>query len=123
LGIALMILAAAVRILVNQFFGALIIGSILAGASKPFIINTQDLLVKNWFSTEERPFIISLLFFGVNASIILGSLVPGLFFKGITLESTDSQIQSRTFSLILLELIIIFSATIPAFIFLRNFPP
>ena len=50
LGCALSILGTGVRLLVNQAFALVIVGQVIAGIGRPFILNCQAKISASWFS-------------------------------------------------------------------------
>ncbi len=49
-GCSLAIIGVGLRVLVNQSFSWVIIGQIIAGIGRPFILNCQAKISANWFS-------------------------------------------------------------------------
>lgn len=81
-GSILALLGVGLRMLVNQDFFFVIIGQIVAGIGRPFILNCQAKVSTNWFSAQKRGGITQLLTLLLNISIIIGVLIPGLVFSG-----------------------------------------
>jgi FLVCR family feline leukemia virus subgroup C receptor-related protein len=81
-GSILAILGVGLRMLVNQDFVFVIIGQIVAGIGRPFILNCQATVSANWFSAQTRGGVTQLLTLLLNISLIIGVLIPGLVFSG-----------------------------------------
>lgn len=75
-----------VRLLVNQSFAWVIVGQVIAGIGRPFILNCQAKISANWFTAEKRGGITQLLTLILNVSLIIGIFIPGLLFQGYKLE-------------------------------------
>lgn len=80
IGCVFCIVGTAVRILVNSGFFFAILGQILAGIGRPFILNCQTKIAANWFTAEQRGGITQLLTLVLNVSLILGIFIPGFVF-------------------------------------------
>lgn len=70
------------RLLVNKWFGWVIVGQVIAGIGRPFIINCQAKISANWFSAENRGQVTQLLTLILNISLIIGMVIPGVVFVG-----------------------------------------
>ena len=82
LGSFLGILGVSLRMLVNYGFVWVIIGQIVAGIGRPFILNCQAKISANWFSAKTRGGVTQLLTLILNISLVIGILIPGFFFTG-----------------------------------------
>lgn len=82
LGSSLCLVGTCVRLLVNQSFTWVIVGQVIAGIGRPFILNCQAKISANWFTAEKRGGITQLLTLVLNVSLIIGIFIPGLVFKG-----------------------------------------
>lgn len=68
------------RLLINQCFTFLVLGSIIYGIGYPFIINVQGKIVSNWFLPKDRVLVTSLLSFIVFAFTLIGLIFPEFIF-------------------------------------------
>jgi FLVCR family feline leukemia virus subgroup C receptor-related protein len=80
IGSVLGIIGISLRLLVNQSFAWVIIGQLLAGIGRPFILNCQGKISANWFPSESRGKITQLLSLVLNVSLIIGVIIPTLVF-------------------------------------------
>jgi FLVCR family feline leukemia virus subgroup C receptor-related protein len=85
LGSVLCLLGTSVRMLVNHSFVWVIVGQVIAGIGRPFILNCQAKISANWFTAEKRGGITQLLTLVLNVSLIIGIFIPGLIFSGYKL--------------------------------------
>jgi FLVCR family feline leukemia virus subgroup C receptor-related protein len=72
IGSLLGIIGVSLRLLVNQNFVWVIIGQILAGIGRPFILNCQAKISANWFSSKTRGGVTQLLTLILNISLVVG---------------------------------------------------
>lgn len=79
-GSLLCLLGLGIRLLVNQGFFIVIIGQIVAGIGRPFILNCQTKIAGNWFDAQNRGSITQLLTLILNVSLIIGIFIPGLVY-------------------------------------------
>jgi len=86
LGSALCLIGTALRLLVNHSFVWVIVGQIVAGIGRPFILNCQGKISANWFKAETRGGVTQLLTLVLNVSLIIGIFIPGIVFKGYDIE-------------------------------------
>jgi FLVCR family feline leukemia virus subgroup C receptor-related protein len=82
IGCILCLLGTVIRLFINETFVSIIIGQIIAGIGRPFILNCQAKVSANWFPAETRGGITQLLSLVLNVSLILGIFIPGLMFGG-----------------------------------------
>lgn len=82
LGSVLGIIGVTMRLFVNSSFAFVIVGQVIAGIGRPFILNCQAKISANWFTAEKRGGITQILTLVINVSLILGMLIPGLVFNG-----------------------------------------
>lgn len=82
IGSLLGIVGVTLRLLVNQGFGWVIAGQVLAGMGRPFILNCQAKISANWFSSKGRGGITQLLTLILNISLIIGIIIPSTVFSG-----------------------------------------
>lgn len=82
IGCALALIGVTLRMLVNESFFWIIIGQVVAGIGRPFILNCQAKISANWFSSETRGGVTQLLTLVLNVSLIIGILIPGFVFTG-----------------------------------------
>ena len=76
----------ALRMLVNQAFAWVIVGQVIAGIGRPFILNCQAKISANWFSASSRGGVTQLLTLVLNVSLIIGMIIPGFVFSGYSPE-------------------------------------
>jgi len=81
-GSILCLIGACIRMFVNESFYFVIVGQVIAGIGRPFILNCQGKIGANWFSAERRGFITQILSLILNVALIIGIFIPGLFFSG-----------------------------------------
>ena len=81
IGCVLGIVGVSLRMLVNESYIWVIVGQVIAGIGRPFILNCQAKISQNWFSAETRGGITQLLTLILNVSLIAGILIPGLVFS------------------------------------------
>ena len=82
LGCLLGLIGVSCRMLINEGFYWVIIGQVIAGIGRPFILNCQAKISANWFSAKTRGGVTQLLTLVLNISLIIGLLIPSLFFEG-----------------------------------------
>jgi len=80
IGCVLGIVGISMRLLVNQGFVWVIVGQVLAGIGRPFILNCQGKISANWFSSEKRGKITQILTLVLNVSLIIGVIIPTVVF-------------------------------------------
>jgi FLVCR family feline leukemia virus subgroup C receptor-related protein len=80
LGSILCLIGTAFRLLVNKSFVFVILGQIIAGIGRPFILNCQAKISSNWFTTETRAGVTQILTLIMNISLIVGIFIPGIIF-------------------------------------------
>lgn len=80
LGCVLCLIGTAIRLLVNEAFIWVIVGQIVAGIGRPFILNCQAKISANWFTAESRGGVTQLLTLILNVSLIIGIFIPKLVF-------------------------------------------
>jgi FLVCR family feline leukemia virus subgroup C receptor-related protein len=86
IGSALCLLGTGLRMLVNDSFAWVIVGQVIAGIGRPFILNCQAKISANWFTAEKRGGITQLLTLVLNVSLIIGLIIPGLVFNNYELD-------------------------------------
>lgn len=115
------------RMMVNQGFAWVIIGQVVAGIGRPFILNCQAKISANWFSAQTRGKVTQLLTLVLNVSLVIGILIPGIFFKGYKPDPDNpkniSEGKDLTYYLMLAEFIIADICLIPNLIFQSSKPP
>jgi FLVCR family feline leukemia virus subgroup C receptor-related protein len=57
-----------------------IIGQVIAGIGRPFILNCQTKIAASWFTAETRGGVTQFLTLVLNVSLILGIFIPGIVF-------------------------------------------
>lgn len=89
LGSVLALIGVGMRILVNHGFAWVVAGQVIAGIGRPFILNCQAKISANWFSAKTRGKVTQLLTLVLNVSLVIGILIPGVFFRGYKPDATD----------------------------------
>lgn len=82
LGSILALIGVGLRMLANQGFAWVIVGQVIAGIGRPFILNCQAKISANWFTSTTRGGITQLLTLVLNVSLVFGILIPGFVFIG-----------------------------------------
>ena len=90
-GCFLGIIGVSLRLFVNYGFAWIIVGQVIAGIGRPFILNCQAKLSANWFSAENRGQVTQLLTLILNVSLVIGMIIPSMVFKGY--EPNDKNIE------------------------------
>lgn len=80
LGCVLALIGISLRLLVNQAFAWVIVGQVIAGIGRPFILNCQAKIGANWFTAEVRGGVTQFLTLILNVSLIIGIFIPGIVF-------------------------------------------
>jgi FLVCR family feline leukemia virus subgroup C receptor-related protein len=80
IGSILGIIGVSLRLLVNTSFAWVIVGQILAGIGRPFILNCQGKISANWFTSVQRGKITQILTLVLNVSLIIGVIIPTVVF-------------------------------------------
>jgi FLVCR family feline leukemia virus subgroup C receptor-related protein len=80
IGSILCIIGISLRMLINYGFYFAIIGQVIAGIGRPFIINCQTKVSASWFSAESRGTVTQVLTLVMNASLIFGIFIPVMVF-------------------------------------------
>lgn len=88
-GSILSLIGISLRLLINQSFAFVILGQIIAGIGRPFILNCQAKLSANWYSAKARGGITQLLTLVLNVALIIGLVIPSFFFSGYSANSTN----------------------------------
>lgn len=86
LGSILALVGVSLRMFVNQAFAWVIVGQVIAGIGRPFILNCQAKVSANWFTAETRGGVTQLLTLILNVSLVIGVLIPGLAFGGYIID-------------------------------------
>jgi FLVCR family feline leukemia virus subgroup C receptor-related protein len=66
------IIGISVRLFVNSSFAWVLVGQVLAGIGRPFILNCQAKISANWFTSQSRCKITQILTLILNVSLVLG---------------------------------------------------
>ena len=125
IGSVLCILGAAVRMFVNDSFAWVIVGQVIAGIGRPFILNCQAKIGASWFQADKRAAVTQLLTLVLNVSLIAGIFIPGIVF-GKYVPSTDldnSVGRDHTFKLMMVEFVMALICLVPNIIFQESKPP
>jgi MFS transporter, FLVCR family, feline leukemia virus subgroup C receptor-related protein len=80
IGCILCIIGVSLRMLINYGFWLAIVGQVIAGIGRPFILNCQTKISSNWFTADTRGSVTQFLTLILNVSLILGIFVPGIVF-------------------------------------------
>lgn len=80
IGSVLCMIGVSLRLLINHGFWIAILGQVIAGIGRPFILNCQTKISSNWFTAETRGGVTQLLTLVMNVSLILGIFIPGMVF-------------------------------------------
>jgi MFS transporter, FLVCR family, feline leukemia virus subgroup C receptor-related protein len=80
IGCILCIIGVSLRMLINYGFWIAIVGQVIAGIGRPFILNCQTKISSNWFTADTRGSVTQFLTLILNVSLILGIFVPGIVF-------------------------------------------
>lgn len=123
LGSSLAIVGVTIRMLINKGFAWVIVGQVIAGIGRPFILNCQAKISANWFTAESRGKVTQILTLVLNVSLVLGLLIPGIFFTGYKPTPNDLKGKQITFKLLMIEAIIAVLCLIPNIIFQESLPP
>lgn len=89
IGSILGIFGVCLRLLVNEWFLFAIIGQVISGIGRPFILNCQAKISGNWFTAKVRGGVTQLLTLVLNVSLIIGILIPGVFFRSYVPDGKD----------------------------------
>lgn len=80
IGCVLCMVGVSLRMLINQGFWIAIVGQVIAGIGRPFILNCQTKISSSWFTAETRGGVTQFLTLILNVSLVLGIFVPGIVF-------------------------------------------
>lgn len=80
-GCILCLIGTGLRLLVNTGFYFVIIGQIVAGIGRPFILNCQTKIAANWFPADSRGGVTQFLTLIMNISLIIGIFIPGFVYE------------------------------------------
>lgn len=89
IGSVLCIIGISLRMLINQGFWLAIVGQVIAGIGRPFILNCQTKVSSNWFTAESRGTVTQLLTLILNVSLVFGIFVPGIVFGNYKPDVSD----------------------------------
>ena len=128
IGSILGIIGVSLRLLVNSSFAWVIVGQVLAGIGRPFILNCQGKISANWFTSVQRGKITQILTLVLNVSLIIGVIIPTVVFgsyKPVTHEDGNNYEEGKklTFELMLLHAVMGYIFYGANLIFQRNKPP
>jgi FLVCR family feline leukemia virus subgroup C receptor-related protein len=126
-GCVLCLVGTCVRMLINEAFVFVIIGQVIAGIGRPFILNCQTKISANWFTAESRGGVTQLLTLVLNVSLILGIFIPGIVFGDYKpdMENPASVQEGKdlTFKLMWVEVVMAACCYLPNIIFQEEKPP
>ncbi|CAD8102920.1 unnamed protein product [Paramecium sonneborni] len=113
-GVILTILGSLVKLFVNYTgFYMIVIGQILIGAGKPFILNCQATMAQNWFYPESRAIIITVMNVLNLISSVLTFMIPGKFiFTGYEYDESVESIEQGKYLLNKLNMILFYFAIV-----------
>ena len=80
IGCVLCMIGISLRLMINQGFWIAILGQVVAGIGRPFILNCQTKISSNWFTAQSRGGITQILTLILNVSLVLGIFIPGIIF-------------------------------------------
>lgn len=127
LGCSLGIIGVSLRMLVNSSFAWVIVGQVIAGIGRPFILNCQAKISANWFSAKTRGAVTQNLSLVLNVSLVIGILIPGIFFHNFAPDvlkpETITEGRNRTWKLMLVETILAILCFLPNIFLQDNKPP
>jgi FLVCR family feline leukemia virus subgroup C receptor-related protein len=89
LGSFLGLVGVGLRMLVNNGFGWVIAGQVIAGIGRPFILNCQAKISASWFTSKSRGKVTQILTLVLNVSLVIGILIPGFVFNGYKPDTSD----------------------------------
>ena len=89
IGCFLCLLVNCLILLVNQGFAWVIVGQVIAGICRPFILNCQAKISANWFRADTRGAVTQYLTLIMNVSLILGFFIPSIVFGGYNLDNAS----------------------------------
>lgn len=116
-----------IRLLVNSGFFFVILGQIVAGIGRPFILNCQTKIAGNWFDAQSRGGVTQLLTLILNVSLIIGIFIPGLVYGDYKPDVSNPQSieegRDVTFKVMLVELIMGIFCYVPNILFQEDKPP
>lgn len=106
LGCVLCFIGTSLRLLVNQGFYWVIIGQVIAGIGRPFILNCQAKIGANWFTAKVRGGVTQILTLVLNVSLILGIFIPKIVFGSYDpMQDGFEKGRELTFNVMLVEAI------------------
>lgn len=124
LGCTLALLGVGLRLLINEAFAWVIVGQVIAGIGRPFILNCQAKISANWFTANSRGGVTQLLTLILNVSLIAGILIPGIIFSGYQVfPDTIDEGRQLSFKLMWIEAAIAIVCFLPNIIFQDSKPP
>lgn len=124
LGAALSLAGAATRLLINSHFAFVLLGQVVGGIGRPFIINCQAKISSNWYHASKRTAVTSFFALVLNISIILGVILPGLLFAHYRFDPADVAAGRRLAGwLMQLEFYIVLGLLVPNLLLTRDKPP
>ncbi|CAD8073314.1 unnamed protein product [Paramecium sonneborni] len=125
IGCALTLFGAFIRTatVITERFYTVILGSLVAGMGRPFIINIQANVAKEWFRPEDKTTVMIAFSFIITCSSVFGVIIPGQIFKGYQYETDPDDGKILTGKLMVIELEIFSAILIPAILFFRPSPP
>ncbi len=81
IGCILCMIGISLRLMINsQGFWIAILGQVIAGIGRPFILNCQTKVSSNWFTAQARGGVTQILTLVLNVSLVLGIFIPGIVF-------------------------------------------
>jgi FLVCR family feline leukemia virus subgroup C receptor-related protein len=92
LGSILTIIGGWLRYFIDYGVGFMIVGMILCGTGRPFIINSQSKFAADWYYPKNRTLVTSLLTFTLVLAKVFGLIIPGLIFGNYVYENNPESI-------------------------------
>ncbi len=124
IGCGLCIIGISLRMLINQGFWIAIVGQVIAGIGRPFILNCQTKISANWFAAESRGTVTQFLTLVLNISLILGIFVPGIVFGDYKPDANNlEEGKTLAFQTMLVEAIMGYVCYLVNIIFQESTPP
>jgi MFS transporter, FLVCR family, feline leukemia virus subgroup C receptor-related protein len=125
IGCGLCLVGTGFRMLVNNSFAWVIVGQVIAGIGRPFILNCQAKIGASWFEAEKRAGVTQLLTLILNVSLIIGIFIPGMVFGKYDMDGdVDKEVgRGHTFDLMFVEFILAILCLVPNLILQQSKPP
>ena len=127
IGCVLCIVGVSLRMLINQGFWIAIVGQVIAGIGRPFILNCQTKISSQWFTAETRGGVTQFLTLILNCSLVLGIFVPGIVFGDYKPDASNPENMAEgrqlAFKTMLVEAIMGYACYLLNIVFQESQPP